>query len=318
MRDLIEQVNEISAGWAEVMFGVAWQSAALALAVGVVCWALRWQSPGLRYWLWLALAAKLLALPLWSVDVAGPAWWGELGGIDARGESVRAASMVDESTMPRGGVESTGDAEVREQRVAAPMAAEPAWYRSATWSTWLCVLWVAVVAFEVGRTGWQFAGLRRLLAGSCAAEPTVEIVVEQCAAQLGLARLPTVRVVKGEGSPMVCGLRQATLVLPAALVEEVDPPALRQIVLHELAHLQRRDLLTVWVIHLMRTVYWFNPVAHWVAYSAGLERELACDRLAMVNSGASAAAYAHTLIDAASGRSQPLVLNAAVAARLTG
>jgi len=82
--------------------------------------------------------------------------------------------------------------------------------------------------------------------------------------------------------------------------------------------LQRRDLLTVWVIHLMRTVYWFNPVAHWVAYRAGLERELACDRLAMVNSGASAAAYAHTLIDAASGRSQPLVLNAAVAARLTG
>ena len=41
MRDVIERVNEISAGWAEVMFAVAWQSAALALAVGVVCWALR-------------------------------------------------------------------------------------------------------------------------------------------------------------------------------------------------------------------------------------------------------------------------------------
>ena len=146
----------------------------------------------------------------------------------------------------------------------------------------------------------------------------MEIVVEQCAARLGLKRLPTVRVVKGEGSPMVCGMRRATLVLPAALVDEVDRPALRQIVLHELAHLQRRDLLTVWVIHMMRTVYWFNPVAHWVAYRAGLERELACDRLAMLSSGASAAAYALTLIDAASVRSQPLVLNAAVAARLTG
>ena len=212
------------------------------------------------------------------------------------------------------------------------------------------------MAFEVARTGWQFRGLRRLLAGSCAAEPAVEIVVEQCAARLGLARLPAVRVVQGEGSPMVCGLRRATLVLPAALtgaplprgerlgegfsgsklgseregmessgIPPLAPPfeggvksSLRQIVLHELAHLQRRDLLTVWVIHLMRTVYWFNPVAHWVAYRAGLERELACDRLAMLNSGASAAAYALTLIDAASGRSQPLVLNAAAVARLTG
>ena len=117
---------------------------------------------------------------------------------------------------------------------------------------------------------------------------------------------------------MVCGLRRATLVLPASLVEEIDRPALRQIVLHELAHLQRRDLLTVWVIHVMRTVYWFNPVAHWVAYRAGLERELACDRLAMVYGGVSAATYAHTLIDAAGRKSQPLVLNAAGTARLTG
>jgi hypothetical protein len=107
---------------------------------------------------------------------------------------------------------------VMDQRVEAPMAAEPAWYRSATWATWLCAVWGAVVASEVGRTGWQFAGLRRLLAGSCAAEPAVEIVVEQCAARLGLARLPAVRVVEAEGSPMVCGLRRATLVLPAALV----------------------------------------------------------------------------------------------------
>jgi Zn-dependent protease with chaperone function len=318
MRELIERVNEFAASLAEAMLGVAWQSALLAAGVGVVCWALRWQSPGLRYWLWLALAAKLLALPLWSVDVAGPRWWGEFGS-GARGESHGAASMVDESTMPRGDVGRGGDAGAIEQSKAAlTLDSEPAWHRSATWATWLLAAWLAGVAFEVGRTGWQFAGLRRLLAGSIAAEPSVEIVVEQCAARLGLLRLPAVRVVDGEGSPMVCGVWRATLVLPAALVEEVDRPALRQIVLHELAHVQRRDLLTVWVIHLMRTIYWFNPVAHWVAYRAGLERELACDRLAMVNSGASAAAYAHTLIDAAGGRAQPLVLNAAVAARLVG
>ncbi|MBA4107960.1 MAG: hypothetical protein C0485_19685 [Pirellula sp.] len=318
MNELVAQLNQWSAAWAGVLWAVAWQSAALALAVGVVCWALRWQSPGLRYWLWLALAAKLLALPLWGVDVAGPSWWVEVESAHASGESVRAARLVDESTRPRGDVAGGGQVEIAESPVAAPMAAEPAWHRLVTWASWLCAAWLAGMAFEVARTGWQFRGLRRLLAGSCAAEPAVEIVVEQCAARLGLKRLPTVWVVKGEGSPMVCGMRRTTLVLPAALVEEVDRPALRQIVLHELAHLQRRDLLTVWVIHLMRTVYWFNPVAHWVAYRAGLERELACDRLAMLNSGASAAAYALTLIDAASVRSQPLVLNAAAAARLTG
>ena len=149
--------------------------------------------------MWLALAAKLLALPLWSVDVAGPSWWGELGGAKAHGELVGAARMVDESTMPRGDVGVGAEEQVAGSRVAAPLVVEAAWHRSATWASWLCAAWLAGVAFEVVRTGRQFAGLRRLLAGSCAAEPAVEIVVEQCAARLGLVRLPAVRVVEGEG-----------------------------------------------------------------------------------------------------------------------
>jgi beta-lactamase regulating signal transducer with metallopeptidase domain len=76
---------------------------------------------------------------------------------------------------------------------------------------------------------------------------------------------------------------------------------------------KRADLLFCWITHAMRMVYWFNPIAHWVAFRESLERELACDELAMTHSGATAAAYAHTLIEAASRLTQTAVFRSAVA-----
>ena len=318
---MIDQLNHWSAVWAHAMGNIAWQSALLAVAVVAICWLLRHESPGLRYFLWLALSLKLLLLPLWSVQLAAPAWLNA----PARAEPtldrtpisglVASATSQPTVTLP---TPTIAQQPLTESSINLPPASLWQSLSSLTLAAWLLLLWATVILIALARIVWQFRSLRRLLATTAGAGEAERIVVEQCAARLGLKRLPTVRVAEGEGSPMVCGVRRTTLVLPAALVEEIDRPALRQIVLHELAHLQRRDLLTVWAIHLMRTVYWFNPVAHWIAYRAGLERELACDRLAMVNSGVSVATYAHTLIDAAGRKTQPLVLNAAVTARLTG
>lgn len=319
---MIDQLNQWSSVWASVMWNVAWQSILLAAAVGVCCWLLRRESPGLRYALWLALSLKLLLLPAWGINVPAPAWLAFSPqtppppvtspfdpGLVASATSQPLAAIPIPNAPP--------------SLVAEPFAhaSSPAIWshlRSVALAAWLMLAWAVVAALAIARIAWQLRALRRMLAAARPADPAVTLIVEQCAARLGLKRLPTVSIHEDAGSPMVCGLRRHAFVLPSALVEQIDRPVLQQIALHELAHLQRRDLLTVWAIQAMRTAYWFNPIAHWIAYRAGLDRELACDRLAMINSGASATAYARTLIDAAAGRSQPLVLHAATAARLSG
>jgi beta-lactamase regulating signal transducer with metallopeptidase domain len=100
-------------------------------------------------------------------------------------------------------------------------------------------------------------------------------------------------------------------VVPKSFVLLNDAPQLRQIVLHELAHLRRRDLAWCWITFVMRTVYWFHPAAHWVAFRESLERELACDELAMAYSGSTAVEYAQMLVSAASRAAMPAVLKAA-------
>ena len=160
--------------------------------------------------------------------------------------------------------------------------------------------------------------LRAVLANAAVADGAVVDLVRECSDVLGLRAPPAVKQTDVDGSPLVCGLLRPALLLPASHAERFDKPALRQVVLHELAHLRRLDLLTIWVFHAMRVLYWLHPAAYWIVYRAGLERELACDQLAMRHSGASPAAYARTLIHAAGRSSQPMALTAAGAARLDG
>jgi beta-lactamase regulating signal transducer with metallopeptidase domain len=307
---LIERINLFAVKWADAMSAVFWQATLLAAAVGVVCWALRRQSPSLRHWIWLILAAKLLVLPFWSVEIPLPILPSPVPA------QVEAAPRVAVDAASSTAVEQRGQPASLEP--AKHSALTPPWYASVTWRTWLLLLWAAVVVFEVGRTAWQYVQLRRLLAAARPVNEAVETLVADCARTLGLSSPPAIKQVAVDGSPLVCGPLRPVLLLPASHAQRFEAATLRQVVLHELAHLRRRDLLTIWVFHAMRTIYWFHPAAHWIAYRAGLDRELACDQLAMNYSGASPAAYARTLIHAAGRSTQPLVLSAAGVAQLDG
>jgi bla regulator protein blaR1 len=309
MISLIDSMNRLAARWTDVMTSVLWQSTLLAIAAAAVCWALRRQSPRVRYWIWLVLAAKLLLLPMWSVDVPLPQ------SLEPGGEPASSVATAIETTPSPSIADST-------QPPAEPPSIEPvlepAWFEAITWQAWLFALWAAVVMFEVGRTMRQFIRLRRLLRHARPVDYAIEALVHDCARTLGLRNSPAVRLIDVDGSPLVCGPLRPVLLLPASYADQFDPSSLRQVVLHELAHVRRLDLFTVWIFHAMRTAYWFHPVVHWIAYRAGLERELACDQLAMSHSGATPAAYARTLIHSAGRGSQPMVLTAAGAEQLDG
>jgi beta-lactamase regulating signal transducer with metallopeptidase domain len=66
-------------------------------------------------------------------------------------------------------------------------------------------------------------------------------------------------------------------------------------------------------------IYFFNPLVWWAGYRLRLERELACDQLAMAHSGHPPADYAQTLVQVVSHASQQAgVQAAAISAGLTG
>jgi len=95
--------------------------------------------------------------------------------------------------------------------------------------------------------------------------------------------------------PFACGVFNATIVLPA----ECDSWSLdrrRAVLLHELAHVRRHDLVGHTLGRLACAIYWFHPLVWTAAKQLRSESERACDDLALA-CGARATDYAEHLLD---------------------
>jgi beta-lactamase regulating signal transducer with metallopeptidase domain len=168
--------------------------------------------------------------------------------------------------------------------------------RTLTWKSWLMLLWSACVACFITRIVRQGMALgRRLRAAQPAGRELVQRVRE-AATGLGIRHVPTLHVMPLSDSPFVCGLWQIRLVVPHGLFESLTSEQLDLVLLHELAHIQRRDLLWGWIPEIGKILFFFHPLAHFVSRQICFERELACDQLAMRAAGQDAATYAETLI----------------------
>ena len=97
--------------------------------------------------------------------------------------------------------------------------------------------------------------------------------------------------------PLTFGTVTPTIVLPASADEWTDD-CRRAVLLHELAHVARRDCLVQRIAAFACALYWPHPGVWWAAKRLRTERELACDDRVLA-SGAPARDYAGYLLEIA-------------------
>jgi beta-lactamase regulating signal transducer with metallopeptidase domain len=102
---------------------------------------------------------------------------------------------------------------------------------------------------------------------------------------------------KAVAMPMVCGVWHPLIVVPPT-ASEWSNERRRVVMLHELAHIKRRDCLTQAVAQIVCAVYWFNPIVWLAARRLRVERERACDDFVLA-AGEKGADYAAHLLDIA-------------------
>jgi beta-lactamase regulating signal transducer with metallopeptidase domain len=177
-------------------------------------------------------------------------------------------------------------------QAAAPDALRR-WALVAGW-VWIVgvLLALALLAFAAHRLRRQW---RR-------AEPAPAELLEACraaAARLGLRRAPPVRVLGELESPFVFGALAPRVLMPAEVRGEDAEHAL----LHELAHVRRKDLFLAGLVGLVRVLYWFHPFVHAAAGRLANLREICCDRSVARRLGAAATTqYRRTLLSFAARR----------------
>jgi beta-lactamase regulating signal transducer with metallopeptidase domain len=94
--------------------------------------------------------------------------------------------------------------------------------------------------------------------------------------------------------PVVWGLRKIRLQLPLNALQWSDEQ-LQSVLLHELAHVRRRDLAVLTATQIACALYWFNPLVWVAAWRMHVERERACDDL-VLSCGVRASLYAEHLV----------------------
>jgi beta-lactamase regulating signal transducer with metallopeptidase domain/HEAT repeat protein len=95
--------------------------------------------------------------------------------------------------------------------------------------------------------------------------------------------------------PFACGFLKPTIVLPSDC-ESWNADRRRAVLLHELAHVKRHDLVGHTLGRFACAVYWFHPLVWTAAKQLRNESERACDDLALA-CGARASDYAEHLLD---------------------
>ncbi len=97
-------------------------------------------------------------------------------------------------------------------------------------------------------------------------------------------------------SPVTFGYFKPVVLLPIALLNQLNPAEVEAIVLHEMAHIARRDWLMQLVQTIVEALFYFHPVVWWLSTVIRHERERCSDELAVSLMPHNRIAYARALL----------------------
>lgn len=147
------------------------------------------------------------------------------------------------------------------------------------WPAFLWALWLAGMAVAIL---WMFVGSLRLRrhiirCGFPETPAWLEACAQECGKALNMRR--NVRIVLQPVLPMpaVMGIFHPILAMPESIVKEGNGQRVRHILMHELSHVKRGDLIVIALLNLLNAVYWFNPLV-WLCFSLiRADMETSCD-----------------------------------------
>ena len=102
-------------------------------------------------------------------------------------------------------------------------------------------------------------------------------IIQDAKGQIGLRK--EVSVMEGDPlhTPSVFGAFRPRILLSKVMLQDLSDQELRLVILHELVHVQRRDVSLNWLLILLQALYWFNPFVWLAMRRLRSERELVCD-----------------------------------------
>ena len=243
-----------AAGWA--LFHSLWQGAILAVLLAAALAMFR--SARIRY------AAACLSLATMLVCFAGTFLWllprNEMPAGNWPAPPFSWRHLVAESSVP-----------------SVPLR------RLSDFLPWLAPFWLAgVTLFYVRRLMVWNAARRLRRVGVCAAADPWQERLNILARRLRLTRPVALLESCVAAVPVVIGHARPIILMPVGLLAGLPPGQIESILVHELAHILRRDYLVNMMQTAIEGLFFYHPAVWWTSRVIRKERENCCDDLAVM------------------------------------
>jgi HEAT repeat protein/beta-lactamase regulating signal transducer with metallopeptidase domain len=305
------------------LLDIAVKATAILLATVALNIALRRASAATRHLLWSISLSALLALPLltyalpsWRVAVLPESFSisdNRVNNLESETASQPKADAFETRKASRnyrepaithaaasGSLDRSGEnrAAPQEESYKPAETIAPASTEAFHWSYWVLMIWLAGFLISSGRLILGIATVWRLSRkASEITDQTWTALTSDISRQLCLQRRVALLKSSRIAMPQTWGALRPAVLLPA----EADNWTIerrRVVLMHELAHVKRKDWLTQVMAQTACAYYWFNPLVWMAARRLRMERELACDDQ-VLEKGTRASDYANVLLDIA-------------------
>lgn len=160
----------------------------------------------------------------------------------------------------------------------------------------LMMVWSGALFLLLLHKGTDYIRLYRIVRHGEAPAPVLKERYRVFAGRLGVKRAPRLLVTNALESPVLAGVINPVVLLPAWMKDETHEAALGWALCHELIHWKHGDTFANLLRQLAQTLFFFHPLVRWAGRHWEEAAELACDR-ALVNSQDEANEYARSLFD---------------------
>ena len=141
----------------------------------------------------------------------------------------------------------------------------------------LSLVWLSIFSGFILITCWQLLRFKRVLRKAFNATEKNYLLLQDTQHTLGISKTIPLLYSSQISSPLTLGLIKPTIILPIDIQQKLTEKQLRLVLLHELSHIQRHDILWNWLAYGITLLHWFNPLLWFANKRMKADMEMACD-----------------------------------------
>ncbi len=150
-------------------------------------------------------------------------------------------------------------------------------YAALVTGTWLIIFFLQLSRMSVGLYRTDRLRKRQLVAPAAKWQERVQLLKESLGIHAMVSLLESALV----NMPVVIGVVKPVILVPLGMLSQLSPQQVETILLHELAHVRRRDFTMNLFQRVAECFFFFNPFIIWLSARIREEREACCDDIVM-------------------------------------